>query len=185
VTAALVASGLLLSFAPGAADALQYDRGAVGNLQLWRPLTGQLVHWTPRMTLVDLGAILILGIWLEMRSRRLLVASTLGAACLVAAGLHFFLMDLSVYRGSSGLASALFLSAALLLLSDRRLAMWWRGLALVALLLFLSKIMFEIVSGAPLAAGHFPTGVRVTPAVHLLGAAAGAAAWAALGPRIE
>lgn len=178
VTPALVGAGLLFSFTPGMADALEYDRIAVENGQLWRPLTGQLVHWTARMTLVDLGVILLLGSWLEMQSRKLVIVSLASAAPLIALGLHFLSLDLESYRGSSGLATALFVCVALTLLGDRRLRWRWRELAFLALLLLAAKMIWEFWSGAPLAAGDLPEGVRVAPLVHLLGAIAGAAAFA-------
>jgi len=181
VTLALVGAGLLLSFVPGAAEALEFDRRLVQGGQIWRPLSGQLVHWTARMTLVDLGVILLLGAWLETRSRRLLAISLVSAAALIATGLHLLPPRLDLYRGSSGLATALFVCVALVLLGDRRLHWKWRGLALLALLLLAVKISWELWSGAPLAAGHLPPGVKVTTMAHLLGAIAGAAAFMACG----
>jgi rhomboid family GlyGly-CTERM serine protease len=151
------------------AGLLEYDRAAVNGGQLWRPLSGQLVHWTARMTLLDLGIILLLGAWLERRSRKLLVISLISAAMIIGAGLHLLPSGLDFYRGSSGLATALFVCVALILLREK-----WRGLALLALLLLIAKMLWEWWSGAPIAAGDLPDGVSVTPLVHLLGAIAGA-----------
>jgi rhomboid family GlyGly-CTERM serine protease len=179
LTLALVGVGLVLSLIPGTAAALEYGRMSVEGGQIWRPLTGQLVHWTFRMTLLDLGVILLLGSWLEMRSRKPLTLALASSAILIAAGLHFLARDLNSYRGSSGLASALFTVVALMLLGDAGLRWKWRGLALLALLLLAAKTIWEMNSGAPLAAGYLPAGVTVTPLVHLLGAAAGAGVYAA------
>jgi len=149
----------------------------VENGQIWRLLTGQLVHWTARMTFADLGVILLLGIWLEKRSRKLFVRSQIIAAGLIAVGL-LLSRDMEIYRGSSGLAAAAFTAVALLMLCDSSLRPLWRGLALLAILLLGAKIFWEMWTGAALAAGYLPHGVRVTPLVHLLGAIAGGAAYA-------
>ena len=178
MTLALVGAGLLFSFAPGMVDALEYDRVAVESGQLWRLMTGQLVHWTARMTLLDLGVILLLGAWIEIRSRKLVIVSLVSAAALIAAGLYLLSPGLERYRGSSGLATTLFVCVALLLLGERRLHWKWRAPALLALLLLAAKILWELWSGAPIAAGDLPDGVRVAPLVHLLGAIAGAGAFA-------
>jgi rhomboid family GlyGly-CTERM serine protease len=167
----------LLSFIPGFAEALEYDRGAVESGELWRLLTGQLVHWTARMTIADLGVILLLGIWLERRSRKLFISSQLIAAGLIAAGL-LLSRGMEIYRGSSGLAAAAFTMVALLLLFDSRLHMAWRGVALLAIILLVSKMIWEMRTGTALVAGHLPHGVQVTPLVHLLGAIAGAVTFA-------
>jgi hypothetical protein len=134
------------------------------------------------MTLVDLGVLLGLGAWLEWRgSRRTLVLALALAAALTALAVQFFSPDLRFYRGSSGLASALFVLTALeLVRSPSRGA---RVLTLAALGLFVGKAGWEFLAGAPLFAGPLPPGVRVVPLVHLLGGLGGALAWIALQPR--
>ena len=92
----------------------------------------------------------------------------------IAAGLHLLSSDLVMYRGSSGLATALFTMVACLLLFDTRLRWKWRGLALLALLLLTVKMLVEMKTGLVLYAGQLPPGVRVTPLVHLFGAISGA-----------
>ena len=74
ITVTLVALCAVASFAP--ADALEFDRTRVAAGEIWRLVTGQLVHWTPRMAAFDVGMLLGLGIWLEVRGdRRLMVTS--------------------------------------------------------------------------------------------------------------
>jgi rhomboid family GlyGly-CTERM serine protease len=168
MTLALVGAGLLLSFTPGLPDVLEYDRDAVNGGQIWRLLTGQLVHWTARMTLIDLGVILLLGAWLETYSRKLLLLSLASAPIVIGAGLHLLPSGLDIYRGSSGLATALFVCMAFVLLRGKR-----RGFALLALMMMMAKIVWELWSGSPIAAGDLPNGVEVAPLAHLLGAVAG------------
>lgn len=173
-TAALAGICLAAAVVPGSVEALQYDRAGVGAGEVWRLLTGQLVHWTARMALADLGVLLGLGAWLETRGegRRLVLTLGLGAL-LTAVAVHLLSPDLLVYRGSSGLASALFVLTALHL--ARSTDRGPRALALLAVALFLAKAAWETVTGEALFAGPLAPGVRVVPLVHLLGGLAGAA----------
>src|SRR5436305_12849720 len=106
ITAAL--AGLFAAASFSSADALAYDRARVAAGEVWRLLTGQLVHWTPRMAAIDVGMMLGIGIWLEVRGdRRLLIASLALGAGLTALAVHTLSPDLLLYRGCSGVASAL------------------------------------------------------------------------------
>jgi rhomboid family GlyGly-CTERM serine protease len=173
VTVALVGCAALLSTLDGLPARLEYDRDLVRAGEVWRPLTAQLVHWTPRMALADLGALALLGGWLEMRGRRrALAAGLLLAAAATALGVHLLLPRLVTYRGSSGLAAALFVLVAVDLAAgpgpEQR-----RALAAAALALFAGKVIYETATGRAAAAGALPAGVAVEPLVHLLGGAAG------------
>lgn len=154
-------------------EALQYDRARVEAGEVWRLLSGQLVHWTGRMAAADLGLLLVLALGLEIRGeRRSLVLTLTAGALLTALAVHALSPDLAVYRGSSGLASALFILAAL---TAARSSGGPRTLALTAAALFLAKAAWETFAGTALFAGPLPPGVRVVPLVHLLGGLAGAA----------
>jgi rhomboid family GlyGly-CTERM serine protease len=171
VTVGLAAASLLASFATGAPEALEYRRSQVSSGEIWRLLTGQMVHWSPRMTCVDLGMVLLLGAWLEWRSRRLAVITLAVAAVLVGLGVHG-LTRLSEYRGSSGLGSALFVAVAVEIWRTAPRARL-RYLSLGALLLFFAKAAWEMLTARCLFAGPFPPGVEVAPTAHLLGGLAG------------
>src|SRR5262245_50463251 len=106
MTAVLVAICAAAFLQP--AETLQYDRARVEAGEVWRLLTGQMVHWTARMAALDLGMVLGLGAWLEARGER----RSAGLALLLGAGLtalavHVLSPRLLFYRGSSGLASVL------------------------------------------------------------------------------
>lgn len=165
--AALCAAAALV---PG--TALEYDRVRVAAGEVWRLLTGQMIHWTARMAAFDLGMLLGLGIWLEIRGDRRLAAVTLAlGGGLTALAVHALSPGLLVYRGSSGAASALFVLAAVRVANSPD--PWTRVLALAAVALFLAKAAFESLSGQTLFAGPLPQGVRVVPLVHLLGGLSG------------
>jgi rhomboid family GlyGly-CTERM serine protease len=170
ITVTLVALCAAASLIPAAA--LEYGRERVASGEVWRLLTGQMVHWTPRMAFFDLGMLLGLGIWLELRGDRRLLSGTLAlGACLTGLAVHALSPGLLAYRGSSGVASALFVLAAVRVADspDR----WTRTLAMAAIALFLAKAAYESLAGQTLFAGPLPPGVRVVPLVHLLGGVCG------------
>jgi rhomboid family GlyGly-CTERM serine protease len=172
-----VAACAAVSALPGGGALLEYDRARVAGGEVWRLLTGQMVHWTARMALADLAVLLGLGLWLEIGGRRraLLLALALGAA-VTALGVQFFQPGLAVYRGSSGLAAALFTLTALEAMRPPAGRRTFR-LAACALLLFTAKVAWETAGGTPLFAGDLPDGVAATPLIHLLGGLAGLAAF--------
>jgi len=170
MTVALAAVCAAASLMDG--TALQYERSG----EAWRLLTGQMIHWTPRMALFDLGMLLGLGAWLEIRGDRRLAAISLAlGAVFTAVAIH--LSALSLYRGSSGVASTLFVLVAFRIADSPESdppKPWTRALAVAAVALFLAKAAFESLAGQTLFAGDLPEGVRVVPLVHLLGGLAGA-----------
>ena len=177
VTAALLGCAVLLAALDGLPARLEYDRDLVRAGEFWRPLTAQLVHWTPRMAFADLTALALLGGWLEARGRRLgLAVGLLIAAAATALGVHSLLPHLATYRGSSGLAAALFVLVAVEMAAGPGPARR-RLLAAAALALFAGKVLYETATGRAAAAGALPAGVEVVPLVHLLGGAAGLLAW--------
>ena len=172
MTLALAALCAAVALVPEAV--LEYDRIRVGEGEAWRLLTGQTVHWTARMAAFDLGMLLGLGAWLEVRGDRRLAALALAlGGGLTALAVHALSPGLLEYRGSSGLASALFVLAAVRIADSSN--RWARGLTLAAVALFFVKAAFEWLSGQALFAGPLPEGVRVVPLVHLLGGLGGLA----------
>jgi len=176
VTLVFVAAAAVRALVPAGAAALEYDRAAVAAGDFWRPFTSQLVHWSGRMAVADLGTVLVLGTLLERRSRR---AALLAIACglaLAAAGLHWLPPPVTRYRGSSTVASALYVALALDLGRGARSAAV-RGGALLAVAGLLAKTGFEAATGRALFAGPMPPGVEVLPRAHLLGGLGGAIGW--------
>jgi rhomboid family GlyGly-CTERM serine protease len=172
VTLTVASASLAVAVIPGAGELLQYERATVESGEYWRLLSSQLAHWTPRMATADLLVLLITGTWLESRSRRLVAWTILATALLVGVTVHTWLPELMLYRGSSGIASGLFVAVALDVLGSPSRP-WLRHLALVSLLVFGAKTAWEAATGAALVAGPLPQGVLAIPTVHLVGALAG------------
>lgn len=177
--ATVVLAGLCVVAALSPPEALQYDRARAEAGETWRLLTSQLVHWTPRMALLDLAMLLGLGAWLEAQGdrQRMVLALLLGGS-LTALAVAALSPWLSLYRGSSGMASALFVLTALRISKTGRCP---RLLGWTAILLFLGKAAFETLAGKALFAGPLPDGVEVVPLVHLLGGIGGIAGTGGIG----
>lgn len=147
----------------GPAAWLELDREAVARGEVWRLLTGHWAHWTADHFLWDSLAFLILAVLCETRiSRARLVATVLGSALAVSAGVWIALPEIDRYRGLSGIDSALFVLLAASLRTP---------LGRLALVAFLGKSAWEVWTGSTLftaADGFVPV-----PLAHLIGGAWG------------
>lgn len=155
-------------------EALEYHRDGVASGELWRLVTGQLVHWSTAMLVADVAVLLVAGFFLARRSRRLLMMCLLLSVGTVAAAVHFLAPELVRYRGSSGIATALLVACALDLAGTPGTP---RRAAIAALVVGAAKLAYELATGISLSSGTLPPGVRVAPVAHLAGAASGAVAW--------
>jgi rhomboid family GlyGly-CTERM serine protease len=155
-------------------DALEYNREAVAAGDLWRLLTGQLVHWSTAMWVADVTVLLVAAFVLARRNRRLLMLCLSLSVVAVAGAVHFLAPELARYRGSSGIATALVVAGALELARTPGAP---RRAAIAALVLGTSKLAYELATGVSLSSGTLPPEVRVAPVAHVAGVASGAAAW--------
>jgi rhomboid family GlyGly-CTERM serine protease len=178
---ALVNLGLL-PHAPQAArsflERLEFDRAAVLHGELWRLLTGNLVHWSVEHFVLDVGAFLVVGLMYERTARRQYPWLLLAAALGVGLGVFAFLPETNIYRGLSGVASGQFVIA---LATEIELARHeprrWLWLAPV-LLVFAVKIAWENVTGQMFFGTESLGNIGLpTPLAHAAGAAAVLALW--------
>jgi rhomboid family GlyGly-CTERM serine protease len=158
-------------------EALLFDRQAIAAGEVWRLLTGHLVHADAAHLCWNLAALVPIGALLEQRAdcrgwtwAGLFLAGVLA----VDAWLLALAPGVPVYCGVSGVLNALYGALALLL--------WRRSgqiLFLVAVLCDLAKIVLEAAGGGAI----LPTGGWTSvPGVHLAGLAAGLAFVLALYP---
>jgi len=116
-----------------------YDRQAIEQGQVWRLLTGQLVHLNAaHLALNLLGLAAVMAVWgRELARAHTLSGIFLGSALAVALGLWFGKTNLAWYAGASGALHGLFAAGVVLAASaDRRL----RAVAALGLLL---KLVLE------------------------------------------
>lgn len=165
----LLAALLLALQSLGLRDALEYRRTAVLHGQLWRLLSGNLIHLGWVHLLRDLaGLFLIWGLFATRMRERTWLALILVCAMAVGLGLLAFSPQIAWYVGISGVLFGLFCAGALL---------EWRQRPLYAGALLLGM---AVVIGWTLHAGALPGETRdlggaVVPQAHLYGALGGTA----------
>ncbi len=149
-------------------ELLRYDRDAVAAGEVWRLVTGHVVHLSPSHLILN-GFGLCLVWYLVADSldlRRWLVAIAISLTG-IDLGLWIFETELHWYVGLSGLLHGLLLAGALAGWSRRPLE------ASVIVLAVAAKLAFEQLSG-PMPGSLTASGGPVITAAHLYGAAAGA-----------
>lgn len=147
------------------------DTDRLRSGELWRALTGPLVHATWGHLARDLAICATIGVAYEQPLRRLWPA--LLAAGLAVPALAVALAGWTGYLGLSGLGHALIAAALTFELRLRRPAPWY---VLAAASALAAKLIYEVATGAPLFAMDLGPGVRQAPVAHAAGALAGALA---------
>lgn len=172
-TLAFVCSAALVSAGPAELRApLVFERPALLAGQLWRIVSGHLWHGEAALAVWDLGALALLGAWVEARSRaELLAALGLGA---LASGVAVLALrpDLDSYQGSSALASALLVTECLHLLGRGHDA-FARVAAALGLLALGAKVALESVGLWPSPALGGTGELESVAVAHAAGALAG------------
>ena len=180
VTIALAAAACLIAILPGLEHLLDFDRAAIAQGELPRLFTGHFVHWNGDHLFWDALMFVALGAVIEQRSRRALWQTIGWSAAAISAGVWFAQPDVAVYRGLSGIDSAMFTSiAAATWLEARQRGQSYVALAALATLaVFIAKIGWELATGTTLFVDAGLAGFTPLPLVHLIGGGVGiAAAW--------
>lgn len=168
ITVLLIAAVLMISTSATLRDALVYDRDAILSGQLWRILTGHLVHFSRGHLISDLAGF-VGAVWM-IKMRRypscgtmyIVTASVTGLLCLQ------FLPDMIRYGGLSAIGISAITYLCLCSLKEDRPPKWifWSILVLTAI-----KIFAEIVTGRGVFISAQDTAIVPVPLVHIAGAA--------------
>lgn len=140
---ALAALGAQLVGAP-MRDVMEYERSLILDGQIWRLVSGHLVHLGWRHLGVNLSALLL--IWLlfgtNIRGAFGLFLIFMTALC---TSLFFLIFhpNITWYLGLSGIIHGLFAAGSILILRDQR----WIASAAIALLI--GKLGLEVLHGTP------------------------------------
>lgn len=162
---------------PAATTFLQYDGEAIGTGQVWRLFTCQFTHFSFDHLLWDVAAFALLGGLCEIRNHSRFSHCLTISLVAIPLAIWMFRTDVSIYRGLSGIDSALFTFLAVnLIRSNSNNGKGRRGLvgiAWLALLLFVIKIGIETAT----AKAVFVSDATMTPLpfAHLTGAVLGLA----------
>lgn len=153
---------------------LRYDRDAILAGQLWRLLTGHLVHLGASHLAMNLvGLALIWMLFGRLMSTRAWLATLLASALAVSLGLLAFNPGLTWYVGLSGVLHGMFLAGAIL-----SIVAGYRA-EIMLLAFIVAKLAWEQWAG-PLPGSAEVAGGDVIVDAHLYGAIAGAFAAAVI-----
>jgi len=171
----LAAAAVAVAARSSWSDHLCYRRSAILAGQVWRLLTGHLVHASRDHLLWDVTALLLIGFLFEGHLNNHFVWVTVASMLAVSGGLLTLDPALESYCGLSGLLSALWVCGAMLAAHAERVSgrtllarLYWACLALDG-----AKLGYEAFHGAPLFVEIHRLGGFPVPAAHLFGALAG------------
>lgn len=172
LTLILAAAALAAHAIPGATEFLQFDRAALARGEAWRWLTAHLTHFGANHLAWDVGALLALGWSCETHSRRRFAAAVILSAVAITPAVWTWQPQFAVYRGLSGIDSALFALLATSLLQRASHLEKLTGAA--ALLAIAAKCLVELATHTTLFADG--VGYAPVPLAHAIGLLAGVAA---------
>jgi rhomboid family GlyGly-CTERM serine protease len=166
VTTVLIVGALVTFFCQELSDILVYDRSLILSGEIWRLLSGSLVHFSKGHLLSDLLTFAVSGLIIE--SRRY---SGFGILCVISAvGVGvvslLFLPDMYRYGGLSaiGISAITYLCLFSLIKNEPK-----RWIYFIILLLTAFKIIHEIATGQMLFASADNTSIVPVPLAHLTG----------------
>lgn len=155
----------------------RYDRAGLASGEVWRLITGHLVHLGWGHLWPNLLALLVIAsLFEDVISPREWLATSLGAALAIDAGLYALAPQVDWYVGLSGVLHGVVACGALLLVRRGSAIGWVLAVGMAA------KLVFEQTAG-PVPFTQASVGGPVITAAHLYGAAAGAAAAALIAVR--
>ncbi|MEJ2060687.1 MAG: rhombosortase [Gammaproteobacteria bacterium] len=165
----IVALLAVLAQAFGLAQTLQYQRGLIAHGELWRLLTGNLVHlgWV-HLGRDLLGLFLIWLYFFPYQSERAWLMLMLTAGLAVSLGLFVLSPQIKWYVGLSGMEYGLFCAGALL---EWKRSRW---LSIVMLVLMWALVSYTVAVG-PLPGEDAGLGGPIVSQAHLYGALGGLA----------
>ncbi len=167
-TILLFAMSALVFLVPSSGPYLEYNRSAIATGEVWRLVTGHLVHYSFDHFFWDAITLVLLGLASERFGVSRLLACLAASALVISASIWFCLPSIATYRGLSGVDSALF---ALLVTASGRTT-----IGIMCLVGFLLKTLYEVTTGQTVFVTNLGSGAVAIPLAHLAGAAAGLAA---------
>lgn len=180
----LAGAAAVLFLWPDLATHLQYDRAAIAAGEVWRLVAGHWTHYSFDHLFWDVLAFAALGVVCERRSRARFLFCLITSALAISVSVWLIHPEIQIYRGLSGIDSALFTFAAIGIWSDGRDSErpGLQTIALVCLAGFLLKVAFELMTGRTVFVSDMDTLTVGVPLAHIVGACCGLVAGA--GPRV-
>ena len=154
-------------FDPATTEWLRYDRTAIHNGELWRILSGNLVHLGWEHLLMNLAGLIL--IWLlygRLLSNQQWLLVVLMSSLAVGVGLYLTNPQLDWYVGQSGMLHGLFVTGLVINLRKGYKLEWLLLLGLIV------KLIWEQIHGALPGSAELAGGAVIVDA-HLFGAISG------------
>lgn len=166
-TLAICVSAALVFSLPPLAAILIYDRAAIADGELWRLVTGNLVHYSAAHLGYDLLALLVAGTMIETSRYRHYPALCFAAAAFIGMVLYWAEPAMSYYAGLSGVATAAIVYLCLHGLTEKGT---WRWVCAAVLLGLSIKAGIEFTFNESLLAASGSSEFLPVPLSHLVGA---------------
>jgi rhomboid family GlyGly-CTERM serine protease len=176
ITLTLCALVSVVYFCPSLAQALQFDRDSVASGELWRVVTCHLPHFSFDHLCWDTLVLLILGVVCERRSRGCYLICLAVSAIAISLGVWLAVPQLGIYRGLSGVDTALFSMLAVSLLREKWSQRDWLWMGILGVLAagLAGKLAYEILAGGSVFVAAAAADFQPVPLAHLVGVAVGA-----------
>lgn len=177
VTFSLACAAIGVSLFPLAVVALQFDVAALSRGELWRMATGHFTHWNGEHLLWDVIPFVVLGMLVEWRSRQLFLTTVVASALVISIVVGALEPQMTLYRGLSGVDSALYgaVAADLLILAWRKGSTRLAAIPAILWLAFFGRIIYESITGVSLFVDSVAAGYTPAAYAHLTGGLVGAA----------
>jgi rhomboid family GlyGly-CTERM serine protease len=171
----LAAAAVVIFLWPGLSAHLQYDRAAVAAGEVWRLVSGHWAHYSFDHVLWDVVAFSALGVACERRSRARFLVCLGTSALAISVSVWLMLPQIQVYRGLSGIDSALFtfLAASMWIDGHQSERPGLQAIAMTCVSAFLLKVAFELNTGRTLFVEEMDAGAVGVPLAHIVGAGCG------------
>jgi rhomboid family GlyGly-CTERM serine protease len=164
----------LLSFLLQALDwvnAWRFNRDLVEQGNIWLLISGHIVHMNWSHWFLNMAGLTIVAFFFSSHaSFKQWLAVILFSACVISAGIWWWMPEIRYYVGLSGVLHGLFLYGAL------REIRFYPASGYVLVTVLLAKLCWEFFNGA-LPGSEDMTGGRVLTEAHLLGAVGGTFVW--------
>jgi rhomboid family GlyGly-CTERM serine protease len=144
-TLVISAFALIIFFFPTLGNLLIYDRAAIIHGEIWRLLTGNLVHFSITHLVYNLIAWLIAGTIIEFHGYRFFPALCLSSSIFIGVTLFILEPELYFYAGLSGMVSAAVTYLCLHGIGEKGI---WRWLCAATLTGLITKTVIEMRSGS-------------------------------------
>lgn len=168
-TLAICAGAGLVFLSPFLESVLIYDRSAIAEGELWRLVTGNLVHYSAAHLGYDLMALLVAGTMIEISGYRHYPIMCFTATAFIGMILYWTEPAMSYYAGLSGVATAAIVYLCLHGLTEKGA---WRWVCAAALFGLGIKIGIELAFNESLLFASGPREFLPAPLSHLVGAGA-------------